>query len=109
MATREDRRRGATRPLRQVAAYKRPEDNGRWISTDEVANPHSHTGYNAFLIMVYPFLGGVAFMILWRMLYSVIWSRQRIASVASVRHGTRFESYGMNATKGKLKLERELV
>jgi hypothetical protein len=86
-----------------------PENNCRWVSTDEVSNQHSHTGSNAFLIMAYPFLGGVAFLILCRMLYSVIWSRQRIASVASVRQGTRFESHGMKATKGKGKREREMV
>ena len=83
--------------------------DGRWISTEEIPNQHSHSGSNAFLIMAYPFLGGIAFMVLCRVLYSIIWSRQKIASVASVRQQTKFETTGLNLGKGKMKREREMV
>lgn len=77
----------------------------RWISTEEISNQHSHTGVNALLIMAYPFLGGIGFMVLCRVLYSVLWSRQKIASVRQ----TRFESPGINMTNGKGKSERNMV
>jgi hypothetical protein len=80
--------------------------DNRWISTEEISNQHSHTGSNAFLIMVYPFLGGIGFMALCRVLYSIIWSRQKIAFV---RQPTRFETAGINMAKGRGKNERELV
>jgi hypothetical protein len=83
--------------------------DGRWISTEEIPNQHSHSGSNAFLIMAYPFLGGIGFMVLCRVLYSIIWSRQKIASVASVRQQTRFETPGINLAKGKTKRERDMV
>jgi hypothetical protein len=78
----------------------------RWISAEEVSDQHSHSSSNALAILAYPFLGGVGFMALCRVLYSVLWSRQRIASV---RQRTRFDSHGISMGKGKSKRERELV
>ena len=84
--------------------------NGSWISTDEIPNQHTHSGSNALLIMAYPFLGGIGFMVLCRVLYSILWSRQKIASVASVRQQTRLDTPGINFGKtGKPKREREMV
>lgn len=88
--------------------------NRRWISTEEIPNEHSHSGTNAVLIMIYPFLAGIGFMALFRMLYSVVWERHRIANV---RQPTRFETAGISmATNNKLggqkvkaKREREMV
>jgi len=48
-------------------------------------------------------------MVLCRVLYSIIWSRQKIASVASVRQHTIFETPGINLAKGKAKRERDMV
>lgn len=81
---------------------------GRWISTEEVANEHTHRGSNALLIMAYPFLGGVLFWVLCRVLYDVLWSRQRIASV---RQQTRFETAGAGMNMGiwKSKSARDMA
>lgn len=78
----------------------------RWISTEEVPNQHTHRGLNALLVMIYPFIGGILFWVLCRVLYDVVWSRQRIASV---RRQTRFESPGMNMGMGKTKSARDMA
>ena len=66
--------------------------------------------------MIYPFLAGMGFMALFRMLYSVVWDRQRIAHI---RQPTRFETAGITMAKnnkigghghkGKPKRERDMV
>jgi hypothetical protein len=71
-----------------------------------VANEHSHRGLNALHIMLYPFMAGIVFMLLCRVLYDVLWSRQKIASV---RQQARFESAGINMTKGRGKRARDMA
>ena len=77
-----------------------------WISTKEIPNQHTHSGLNALLIMVYPFLGGIALMVLCRVLYEIIWSRR---TIAMLRWQTGFESTGINMGKGKGKSARDMA
>jgi len=106
LATGQNRRSSPLRTISPVDHCRRIKCNVRWISTDEIPNQHSHTGLNALLIMSYPFLGGIGFMALCRVLYRVIWSRPKIASV---RQPARFESAGINMGKRKPKRERDMV
>jgi hypothetical protein len=80
--------------------------NCSWIWTEEIPKQHTHNGLNAIHIMAYPFLGGIAFMVLCRVLYDVVWSRQKIASV---RQQTRFEGATLNIGKGKSKRARDMA
>ena len=82
------------------------EGNCSWIWTEEIPKQHTHSGLNAIHIMAYPFLGGIVFMVLCRVLYDVIWSRQKIASV---RQQTRFEGTGLNMGKVKSKSARDMA
>ena len=81
-------------------------DERRWISTEEVANEHYHRGLNALHIMCYPFIGGIVFMLLCRVLYDVLWGRGKIASV---RQQARFESAGINMNKRRGKTVRDMA
>ena len=56
--------------------------------------------------MFYPFIGGIVFMLLCRVLYDVLWARQKIASV---RQQARFESAGINMNKRREKRARDMA
>ena len=90
----------------QYGHHPKCDSDCRWIWTDEIPKQHTHSGLNAIHIMAYPFLGGIIFMVLCRVLYDVVWSRQKIASV---RQQTRFVGTGLNIRKGKSKRARDMV
>jgi len=56
--------------------------------------------------MCYPFIGGIVFMLLCRVLYDVLWGRGKIASV---RQQARFESAGINMNKRRGKTVRDMA